>query len=372
MRLVRCMRVPRTFSSSRYALGTIVHDIGRLSRPRSGSDLRLQNIATRFQSSVATTQGDVGKISIMDARGYGYLPVGVLPGQCDPQVPESVPQHRSRLQNTAAPLQPLSQTDTSTDTPLITYFPVGGEPSLRPLAPPKPPPRRTSPVRDKITTPSEESGGIPEPTPEYLQYASYPPLMLAYPRKILIVIDLNGTLLYRPDPRNPAKFIERPYTRTFLSYCIRTFAVAIWSSARIGNVLKMLKQILTPDLRSQIVAIWGRDKFGLSPGDYNKRVQCYKRLSLLWDTPKIATSHPDVADGGRWSQKDTVLVDDSIEKARSEPYNLLRIPEFEGDAFEPGFVLPQVHDYLNECSRQADVSTYIREVPFKLNPEFTL
>ncbi|OTB19024.1 hypothetical protein K445DRAFT_38016, partial [Daldinia sp. EC12] len=220
--------------------------------------------------------------------------------------------------------------------------------------------------------PSAASGGIPNPTPEYLELAAYPPFQLPYARKILVVIDLNGTLLYRPSRHNPTSFVERPHARTFLRYCIDTFKVVIWSSAMPDNVKNMCAQLLDPQQLSQVVAVWGRDHFGLSKDDYNKRVICYKRLSVLWADPTVAASHPEFAEGKRWSQADTVLVDDSIDKAHSEPYNIIEIPEFKGYTNEPPFVLPQVHDYINECARQADISTYIGSQPFKLVPDWQL
>ncbi|CAJ2508084.1 Uu.00g092700.m01.CDS01 [Anthostomella pinea] len=238
-------------------------------------------------------------------------------------------------------------------------------------------PIRRSPVRqfrarDQIVAPSKESGGVPDPTALYLAHASYPPLLLPRPRNILVVIDLNGTLLYRPNKRQPSTFIMRPYAREFLNYCIRTFTVTIWSSARPDNVENMCKTLLTPELRAKVVAVWGRDRFGLSTSDYNSRVQCYKRLSVLWNSPLVSCTHPDAKKGVTWSQKDTVLVDDSLEKARTEPYNLIQVPDFEGYSNEPAYVLPQVHNYINECSQQADISTYMRATPFKLRDDFVL
>ncbi|KAI1126060.1 HAD-like domain-containing protein [Nemania abortiva] len=226
--------------------------------------------------------------------------------------------------------------------------------------------------RDKIIQPSLKSGGVPDPTQEYLTLASHPPFLLPQPRNMLVVVDLNGTLLHRPSRHSPTRFVERPYARPFLSYCVNTFTVVIWSSARPRNVSNMCNQLLTPEDRAKVVAVWNRDSFGLSKADYNQRVQCYKRLTALWNDPDVAASHPMAASGEKWSQLNTVLVDDSIEKARSEPFNLLQIPEFFGNAKEAGFVLPQVHDYLNDCSQQANVSSYIKGQPFKIKPEFAL
>ncbi|KAK3364831.1 hypothetical protein B0T24DRAFT_490919, partial [Lasiosphaeria ovina] len=50
--------------------------------------------------------------------------------------------------------------------------------------------------------PSAQSGGIPNPTEEYLSRASGVPA----PQPMLVVIDLNGTLLYRPSKKQPTDF----------------------------------------------------------------------------------------------------------------------------------------------------------------------
>jgi hypothetical protein len=213
---------------------------------------------------------------------------------------------------------------------------------------------------------------VPEASAAYLAQAARQPLTLPQPRRILLVLDLNGTLLYRPIKRRPFHFVERPYASHFLGYCLDTFHVAIWSSARPDNVGKMVDQLLGSAQRARCVVVWARDKFGLSPANYDARVQCYKRLQHLWDDPAVRASHPDASHGGRWDQSNTVLVDDSPEKGRSEPFNILPIPEFSGVANETAEVLPQVHDYLNSLCWQADVSTYIRQTPFRLDPSYTL
>ncbi|ESZ99425.1 hypothetical protein SBOR_0187 [Sclerotinia borealis F-4128] len=221
--------------------------------------------------------------------------------------------------------------------------------------------------------PSEASGGIPNPTKEYLDKAytmpGRTPVPSPHARHLLVVIDLNGTLLYRPNRKHPTKFTARPHAEKFLQYCIDTFSVIIWSSAKAQNVIPMCQTILTPDLRQKIVAIWGRETFGLSLPDYKARVQCYKRLTRLWDDPDIAATHPNAHNGGQWDQTNTVLIDDSSEKARSEPFNLIEIPEFFGDHKEVGDVLPQVHDYLNFLSMHENVSAAVRHSPFVPQPK---
>jgi hypothetical protein len=234
------------------------------------------------------------------------------------------------------------------------------------------PPNAAKGKKRKYEVPSLASGGVPNPTMQYITQSALAPTQLPYPRRILVVIDLNGTLLHRPNHRNSAQFVERPFARTFLDYCLKTFVVAIWSSAKPENVRRMVPQLLGPEDEQRLVAVWGRDTLGLSPADYNQRVQVYKRLDTVWRDPHVAASHPEAHLGAIWDQTNTVLIDDSREKGRSEPFNLIQLPEFTGDAQEPGFVLPQVHDYLNECSRQNDVSSYIKGNPFIFNDKFQL
>lgn len=226
--------------------------------------------------------------------------------------------------------------------------------------------------RPSISKPSKKSGGVPDPTQQYIDLASQPPLLLPQPRNLLVVIDLNGTLLYRPNPERPKTFTPRPYAQSFLSYCIHTFTVVIWSSARPHNVENMCYQLLTKEDRDRVVAIMARNTFGLTQADYLRRVMCYKRLELIWRDEVVAASHPRAAHGEKWNQFNTVLIDDTTEKGRSEPHNLICVPSFEGLDTDTDLVLPQVHDYLNTCSQQFNVSAYIRSQPFALNPEFTL
>ena len=225
---------------------------------------------------------------------------------------------------------------------------------------------RTMDGRDPKVEPSDASGGRPSASKEYLAISKIQPHQLPFPQHLLVVIDLNGTLLYRPNRKQPTRFVTRPFSQQFLKYCVDTFTVVIWSSARPENVTNMCKTILTGGLQEKVVAIWGRDKFDLTAQDYDKRVQCYKRLTKLWTDPAIMASHPAYGEGGRWSQTNTVLVDDSLEKARSEPYNLIEIPEFFGNEKEEGRILPRVHDYLNYLSMYSNVSAVARLDPFSV------
>ncbi len=105
---------------------------------------------------------------------------------------------------------------------------------------------------------------------------------------------------------------------------------------------------------------------GLSQADYNSRTQVYKRLETIWDDSKMQAKHPLRDHGGRWSQANTVLIDDSTEKARSHPYNLIKVPEFEGQR-ESEDVLRAVAEYLDDLLVQMDISACIKANPFRFN-----
>ncbi|KAF4585493.1 phosphoprotein phosphatase [Ophiocordyceps camponoti-floridani] len=229
------------------------------------------------------------------------------------------------------------------------------------------------PERVPYDPPSRLSGGVPEPKPAYLAQSLIPPVRNAEPHCILVVLDLNGTLIFRH-----SKFEGRPVYRIrrhahrFIDYCFEKFRVVFWSSARRNNVEIMLDGLVSKLQREKCAAIWGRENLGLTKSDYLSRVQCYKRLTTVWADPYVQSSHPKWNSGGRWDQTNTVLVDDSLEKGRSEPHNALVVPTYDGNETDDVHILPQVHDYLNQLCYQRDISSYMRLHPFEVDPFYTM
>lgn len=167
-----------------------------------------------------------------------------------------------------------------------------------------------------------------EPSPRYLELARAAPCWLDRPKNLLIISDLNGTLLVRDRDLNTSK--NRPHVIRFLEYCFEHHYVAVWSSARRRNVHAMLAELFIPRQMSRLVAIWSREDSRL--GEFiNERVQVYKQLRWFWDDPTVQASacRPRDLDipgtkrsdpePGEWDQSNVVLVDDSLEKADSEP-----------------------------------------------------
>jgi hypothetical protein len=223
--------------------------------------------------------------------------------------------------------------------------------------------------RDPILPPSAASGGVPEPSHIYMLISAMEPQFSSVFQHLLLVIDLNGTLLYRPNRSSPHHFVERPSTQHFLNYALANFSVMIWSSAQPENVDRMCDKLFSEESRQQLVAVWGRDRLGLTVADSQKRVQVYKRLERVWNDPKIQGQHPLASEGRGWHQGNTVLIDDSVEKSRSEPYNFLEVPEFTGHKGEDPDVLKELAEYLAVLRMQTNVSSYIMRNPLvRRNP----
>lgn len=223
----------------------------------------------------------------------------------------------------------------------------------------RPPERSTSPSKQKTRLPP------PIPTSQYLSTASLPCKPLLEPQRLLLVLDLNGTLLFRQ--KASSTYRPRASLEPFLNYCLTHHSVLIWSSATPTNVTGVCAQLFTPPQRRQLLGEWARDTLDLTAEEYRSKVQVYKRLDRIWEGKALRDSHPDfAAKGTRWSQANTLLVDDSPTKAQAQPYNLVEIPEFTRNAAaEKGKdFLGQVVAYLEEARMWGDVSAFAKRKTF--------
>ncbi len=176
-------------------------------------------------------------------------------------------------------------------------------------------------------TPPQRVSPPPAPaaTDLYLTQARLPPLRCAVPKKLLVVLDLNGTLLVRPNRSQSRVFIIRPGVHQLLDYLFANHAVMIYSSARPENTEAMVEVLVSKKRANSLAAVWGRDKLGLTAAQYNEKVQVYKKLEKVWGDEQIQAT---CVRAQRWNQANTVLVDDNHLKALSQPHNLVQVPEF--------------------------------------------
>jgi len=202
----------------------------------------------------------------------------------------------------------------------------------------------------------------PLPTPTYLRLAHATPSLLPSPQQLLLVLDLNGTLLYRS---GHIQYLPRPCLKRFLSYALANHAVLIWSSATSKNLKGMCERLFNPVQRQLLLGEWARDTLDLTQTQYKERVQVYKRLDRVWADEAFQHAHPGFKNGERWGQHNTLLIDDSIMKASAQPFNHVEVPEFVQGAKEGDkAVLEQVVGYLEYARWWNNVSGFVKEMKF--------
>lgn len=116
--------------------------------------------------------------------------------------------------------------------------------------------------------------------------------------KKLLVLDLNGTLIFRnKNSSNSRTAYPRPYLKSFLEYLLQKeeegnsnglgrWSVFIWSSAQPHNVRGMLESTFDPRhidglwdtegpdkmasayVKGKVLGVWARDKMGLTSHEY--------------------------------------------------------------------------------------------------------
>ncbi|KAI5293399.1 hypothetical protein KEM52_005583 [Ascosphaera acerosa] len=207
----------------------------------------------------------------------------------------------------------------------------------------------------------------------YLSRCSPPAVPLPSPRPLLVILDMNGTLLHRKKKTNNATC--RPNLHAFMDSLLQTHRGMIWTSTMPENTTSLLATIFPPTKRRQFVDVWARDRLRLSQRDYTNKVQVYKNLDWVWQDRVVRKS-------GSWDQSNTVLVDDSRTKGASHPYNLLEIPEFVArrggaaaaaaseDAFDEGEALRTVLRQIRVLGHYDNVSSKIREWDLRRRERF--
>jgi hypothetical protein len=180
--------------------------------------------------------------------------------------------------------------------------------------------RKKQPTPRRVSPPP-----APTATDVYLAQARLPVTRCDAPKRLLVVLDLNGTLLVRPNRARSREFIVRPGVCQLLDYLFDNHVVMVYSSARPANVEAMVDVLVSKKRANAFTAIWGRDKLDLTRAQYDEKVQVYKKLEKIWEDKLIQATCPQQQ---RWSQANTVLVDDNHLKALSQPHNLIQVSEF--------------------------------------------
>jgi hypothetical protein len=149
-----------------------------------------------------------------------------------------------------------------------------------------------SPAKFEIPLPDKEYMELSAP---FISHEDEEPGTLA---SKLLVLDLNGTLIYRNKTGSGGRTsYARPYLGCFFKYIFRTlpdenqprpWEVFVWSSAQPHNVRAMLESTFDPahidglwekelatgsmDMgeKGKVLGVWARDKMGLSEKEYGQ------------------------------------------------------------------------------------------------------
>ncbi|KAE9976823.1 hypothetical protein BLS_001828 [Venturia inaequalis] len=222
--------------------------------------------------------------------------------------------------------------------------------------------------------------GGPWPSQRYLEQSEIAALRFENTKfPLLVILDLNGCLVVRQGLVTEL----REHVKPFLEYLLQEHYVMIWSSAVATNVQRMVNKLLTPEQQTKLVAVWSRGHFNLTPEQYTSKTQVYKQLSGVWGSASIQEQHPfaGLYPWANWNHHNTVLIDDSEEKAKYEPYNHICIPEFFQSETPDKPILPlnagttvlsQVAGYLEWLKHSCNVSNSIMNEPFVLNDQYNL
>ncbi|TPX40247.1 hypothetical protein SeMB42_g04120 [Synchytrium endobioticum] len=171
---------------------------------------------------------------------------------------------------------------------------------------------------------------------------------MAGPRpRILVILDLNGTIIDRvkdradrklasanphcPEPHftsNAARIYLRPHLEFFLSALFSNFTVAAWTSAQPSNAVPMARGVFGRHF-DKLAFVWDRTHCS-AVREGRKDHSSIKDLTKVWThSAWAAGSGATLATAGRaWTPSNTILVDDTPYKASYTPHNILAIPTF--------------------------------------------
>ncbi|KAL7316772.1 hypothetical protein PS15m_003220 [Mucor circinelloides] len=192
------------------------------------------------------------------------------------------------------------------------------------------------------------------PSEAYLQLSKESSVFtLQQPKKQLLILDLNGTLISRIKIGNKSgkDYYVRPHYQRFQDYIFKHFDVMVWSSARLPNVNRMCN-IFTKPLK----LVWCRSQLELTQQEFNSNTDTVKDLNIVW-------KHFS----NEYNARNTIVLDDTPTKLAYQPYNLIHIRTFCHEDIHEGYTdneLLKVIPYLDTLRHQSNVANFARYEPF--------
>lgn len=179
---------------------------------------------------------------------------------------------------------------------------------------------------------------------------------------LLLILDLHGVLVQRIENHKEPELLRqtrsrrpchmrhnrheiwlRPYLRKFLMIISARHNVAIWSAAQPMTINPLLDEMsritdLKPSFRERCTYILDRSKCRPDQDKRNGRFSVVKYLPDLWSLPPPRTSStssestaqmPSEGPAGLdFTERNTIIVDDTFSKVRFQPNSALVLPEY--------------------------------------------
>ncbi|PAN44855.2 hypothetical protein PAHAL_9G083600 [Panicum hallii] len=210
---------------------------------------------------------------------------------------------------------------------------------------------------------------------EKLKLVFSPGRPFGFPKKKLLILDLNGLLAdingdyhnaHMADAKVRGKLVfRRPYCDDFLNFCALNFELGVWSSRKKENVASVVS-IVMRDFKPRLLFCWDMSKCtftGHKTLENMHKPLVLKELRKLWNK-----EDPDLPwEEGDYSASNTLLVDDSPYKALRNPPHTAIFPRsysylnWNDNSLGPG---GDLRVYLQNLAAADDVECFVRNNPF--------
>ena len=160
----------------------------------------------------------------------------------------------------------------------------------------------------------------------------------------LVVLDLNGVLIYRVYNRpnlgslslrkislNNYSIYLRPHLELFLDTLFEKYDVAVYTSTSRKNATDILSILFTPVQLANLKFTWFRDRTRLDPEyNTNPKIKDFDTVKMVDDI----LSCPEINSHRKYSKNNVIMIDDSAQKLRFNAKGNLIVSCFHPDNFE--------------------------------------
>jgi len=132
--------------------------------------------------------------------------------------------------------------------------------------------------------------------------------------KPLIIFDLNGVLICKDEKSTShRRIVKRPFFDSGMARMFQKFDVAVFTSCKEHNAMRIIRTIFTSNQISSLKFIWCRDRCKMDP-DYRitPTIMAYDTIKMVDDV----LSSPIINEHRRYNHTNVIMIDDSATKMR--------------------------------------------------------